>query len=146
MGRTRKNSGPNPRSFRSWVRGTLGMRQVGPLVDETLAMCLDPSQFVPHVFSAEVSYPVPLLPCHVSVDSYHRLLWPDLVNAIRVPTRLPMPNARYLRWASLLSHRRFESARLTISSPISRLPCPVSAPSRHLRSVGHRLLMDVPLP
>ena len=35
-----KNSGPNPRSFSFLVRGTLGPRQVGPLLDEILATCL----------------------------------------------------------------------------------------------------------
>ena len=35
-----KNSGRNPRSFRFLVGGTLGPRQVGPLLDEILATCL----------------------------------------------------------------------------------------------------------
>ena len=36
-----KNSGPNPRSFRFLVGGTLSPRQVGPLLDEILATYLD---------------------------------------------------------------------------------------------------------
>ena len=37
---TPQNSAPNPMSFRFFVGGTLGPREVGPLLDKILATCL----------------------------------------------------------------------------------------------------------
>ena len=42
IGSDPKNSGPNPRSFRFLVGGTLGSRHVGP--DDILAICLAMAQ------------------------------------------------------------------------------------------------------